>query len=225
MKIGIDIDTIRDVNSQAVKYYKRDINPQFVMKDGVFPKDINIDKDLDFKTKKEKIDFFNVDYSYEIYGMASLFSRNLSVNLNKWINDIRGEYISFSEEKKSLFSKLFKKKKKCNFDVERIDVSLFGIMASEPIIGFTYFFLSKIASRCREVFFPIDSDDVFKRCNVVVTSDPKMIRKSGDDTFLIVIKRKYNERLCKKADIVYDDIDDMFKDEKLIEKIKNSYVL
>ena len=61
MKIGIELNHIvRDVNSQMLKYFKKDIQKDFDDKDV----DLNVSnfiETLPFKTKKQKNDFLYVD--------------------------------------------------------------------------------------------------------------------------------------------------------------------
>jgi hypothetical protein len=220
IKIGIDIDTIRDLNTQIVKYYKRDINPQLIAETEETIKNLDIDEKITFKTKKEKETFFYEDYFFDIYGASYPFQRNLPSNFNKWIKDMEDitKKITIQKIKKFFFKKnvnIFKRKETINFKP-----SLFSIMAAEPVIGATHFFLSKIASRCRDVTMPLHSEDLNKEFDVLITLNKKLIKnRKRNGSIIIPIKRDYNKNYIKKNDISYNELQDLFNDNEFFDKI------
>lgn len=58
----------------------------------------------------------------------------------------------------------------------------------------TTFFLSKF-SRVREILFPKSIEEIWKRCNVVITTNPKIIQSKPERKKVIKIVKKYNENL------------------------------
>lgn len=227
MRIGIDIDTIRNINEKAVKCYESEYRTTVDAKENKSIEDIDLEKDLKFKSEKERKEFFMETYSYEIYGCANPFTRNLSRDFGMWLNFIHELNLKkIKIPKKSLWEKIKFFTSKKQISKEEINVGLVGVMASEPIIGSTYFFLSKIACRCREIFMPIHSEDTFDKYDVVITSNPRLIKNKPSDKILIIIKRKYNKKYWNKADLTYDNLEDIFSEKdkffgKLFKKINN----
>lgn len=196
MKIGIEINNIlRDLNSQLVKYYKKDIDKEF--------DDENIDYNvtdilpkLKFKNKKSKHEFVYIDYPYELFGCASATHRLVNVTLNNWLLGACSD--------------------------EKIDVCLFSMKEEGLTIQSTYFFLSKIGSRVREVFFPRKKEEVWERCDVIVTNNKDLINSKPNNKIAILINNNDNAKFKKKCEFNYDSLYEMLIDSTLIEKIKNA---
>lgn len=217
MKIGIDIDTIRNINPRIIKHYSDSIDNSFVLKDNESEEDVDIDKELIFKNKKEKNAFFHEDFVYEIYGCSNPFSSNLPSHLNEWMKKIYDIKIESEKHEKSFFKRLFGKTIKNYNSVT--NVSLFGILSSELIIGSSLFFLSKISCRCREILFPTNSNELFNKFDVIITSNPKLLKNKKNNCILICINRKYNKKYHKNCDFIYDGLENMILDEELFNKI------
>ncbi len=62
-------------------------------------------------------------------------------------------------------------------------------------IGFTCFFLSQIATRVREFHFPKNSSDIWDKCDVLVTADPKLLAEKPEGKTAIEINMPYHEQL------------------------------
>jgi hypothetical protein len=219
MKIGIDIDTIRNINPQAIKYYTENINNSFQLSTEEKEEDINVYKELKFKNKNDKNQFYHIDYPYEIYGCANPFSSNLPTNFNLWLKELENIDVTEVSTQNNFFKKIFKRKSDKKIE-SNIQVGLFGVMASELIIGSTLFFLSKIGCRCRDIIFPIHSEKVFERYDVIVTSNPNLIQEKLHSSIVILIKHKYNEKYKGKCNFIYDSLENMISDKSLISKLK-----
>jgi len=196
MKIGIEINNIlRDLNFQLVKYYKKDIDKEF--------DDENVDYNvtdilpkLKFKNKKSKHEFVYIDYPYELFGCANATHRLVNVTLNNWLL--------------------------CACSDEKIDVCLFSMKEEGLTIQSTYFFLSKIGSRVREVFFPRKKEEVWEKCDVIVTNNIDLINSKPNGKIAILINNNDNAKLKKKCEFNYDSLYEMLIDSTLVEKIKNA---
>jgi len=167
----------------------------------------NFQKAFGFETKEDYNRFLYEDYPFEIFGEAPVMTKMLDKNLNLWLLDLS----------------------KNNKDVS---VSFSNPFEFNTSIGFTHFFLSQIATRVRETFFPVDSMEIWDRCDVLVTADPKLLsKKPGKHKLLskligktpkkkisVKIKTDYNEKV--KADYEYDSLMDFINDKEIIRKIK-----
>lgn len=197
MKIGIELNyLIRDINSQMLKYYMKDIDKSF--------DDANIEKNvttfidsLGFKTKKSKETFLYVDYPYEIFGCANTIDRNSSVMLNSWLEKMDNDGYNSS------------------------NVSLFSLKENALTIQSTYYFLSKIGCRIRNMFFPKDGIDMWDKCDVIITTNERIIRNKPDGKKVVLILTKDNSHLSSLSDFVYSSFTDIIEDDaffRILEK-------
>ena len=60
-------------------------------------------------------------------------------------------------------------------------------------IGNTYFFISKLGTKIREVFLPIDSLDIWNKCDVLITANPKLLNNKPNNKISIKINTEYNK--------------------------------
>lgn len=195
MKIGIELNNIiRDINFQLVKYYKKDINKEF--DDENFDYNVtDVLSKLKFKNKKAKREYVYIDYPYEIFGCANTMNKNLSVSINNWLiylynlEDDNYEVCAFSENEESL------------------------------TVQSTYFFLSKIGCRIREMFFPIKVEDMWDRCDVIITKNKKLIDSKPDGKVVVLINTNDNSKLKNNSDLTYDSLLDLINDEKFIDRV------
>ena len=196
MKIGIELNyVIRDINTQILKYYKKDINKEF--------DDKNINKNvskfidrLKFDTKKAKSDFMYIDYPYEIFGCAKTMERNLSVLLNNFI-------ASFAD-----------------IDDEEYELAVFSLKEKGLSIQSSYYFLSKIGSRVREVHFPKKAEDMWNVCDVIITTNKHIVKTKPEGKKVILIKMDDNTNLVENCDYVYNSLTEVLSDVDILNKIK-----
>lgn len=205
LRIAIDInDVIRDYTRQFSKYYNKVIDPSF---------EIDYDNINDF-------DLFNVfpftdengnpnrqaynkfkfeECAYELFGRADVMERTLPSQFNLWTqNTLR----NFDEDK----------------NPEILLVSPFEMNLS---IQSTLSFLSRIGSRVREIYFPINSQTIWDKCDILITANPHLIEKTPENKVSIKINTPYNKEA--KATYVFDSLCDVINDPnktiiKLIEK-------
>lgn len=195
MKIGIELNNIiRDINFQLVKYYKKDINKEF--DDENFDYNVtDVLSKLKFKNKKAKREYVYIDYPYEIFGCANTMNKNLSVSINNWLiylynlEDDNYEVCAFSENEESL------------------------------TVQSTYFFLSKIGCRIREMFFPIKVEDMWDRCDVIITKNKKLIDSKPDGKVVVLINTNDNSKLKNNSDLTYNSLLDLINDENFIDRV------
>jgi hypothetical protein len=196
MKIGIELNNIvRDLNKQIIKYYKKDINQSFDDKN-VNYNVTNIIDNIDFKSKKAKFEYMYVDYPYEIFGCAPTTHRNLAVTINNWL-------ISLG-----------------NKEDDRYDVKFFSLKEEALSIQSTYYFLSKIGCRVREMFFPKDGIEMWDKCDVIITLNERIIDNKPEGKVVVLINKDDNKNLQEKVDLHYDSLFDLISDSEFINKVK-----
>ena len=199
MKIGIELNHIvRDVNSQMLKYFKKDIQKDFDDKDV----DLNVSnfiETLPFKTKKQKNDFLYVDYPYEIFGCARTKHRNLANSITQWEIDMNNKD-----------------------NGEKYELVHFSLKENALTIQSSYYFLSKIGSRVRETYFPTDGKDMWDVCDVIITTDSRIIKNKPENKVSVLIRTNNNENLEEYADLVYDNILEVISDDDFLLKVESS---
>lgn len=191
MKIGIELNgVVRDLNKQIVKYYKKDINKEFDDK-SVDYNVLNVANEIKWSNKL-KNEFLYVDYPYEVYGCAKAMESNLPVTINNHVKI---------------------------FEDDDVELCLFSLFEEGLTIQSTYFFLSKIGSRVREMYFPHDSATMWDKCDVIITTSRRIVETRPDGKVVILIKKSDNASLESKADYAYDSLMDFFNDKETINKI------
>lgn len=196
MKIGIELNNIvRDLNKQIIKYYKKDINQSFDDKN-VNYNVTNVIDSIDFKSKKAKFEYMYVDYPYEIFGCAPTTHRNLAVTINNWL-------ISLG-----------------NKEDDNYDVKLFSLKEEALSIQSTYYFLSKIGCRVREMFFPKDGIEMWDKCDVIITLNERIIDNKPEGKVVVLINKDDNKNLQGKVDLHYDSLFDLISDTDFINKVR-----
>lgn len=196
MKIGIELNNIvRDLNKQIIKYYKKDINQSFDDKN-VNYNVTNVIDSIEFKSKKAKFEYMYVDYPYEIFGCATTTHRNLAVTINNWL-------ISLG-----------------NKEDDSYDIKLFSLKEEALSIQSTYYFLSKIGCRVREMFFPKDGVEMWDKCDVIITLNERIIDNKPEGKVVVLINKDDNKNLQGKVDLHYDSLFDLISDTEFINKVK-----
>ena len=100
---------------------------------------------------------------------------------------------------------------------EPIELILSNTREFNQSIGFSYFFLSKLATRIRNVFFPKDHSDIWERCDILITADAKLLESKPDGKVAIKIVTDYNKN-CP-ADYEYNSMLEFINDKEIIHKI------
>ena len=197
MKICFTIDdVIRNKTKAFIKAYNKDKGTE--IDPDIFEATSSSLKDMfKFKTVKDFYRFLYDDYHFEIFGEAEQCTRMLDKKLNLWL--INMHELAYEEEKE-------------------IDFMWASPQEFNQSIGDTYFYLSKIATRIREVFFPREPLDIWKKCDVLVTADPLLITNKPEGKTVVKIEMPYNKEAS--ADITYKNLEELLKDEEFITKIE-----
>lgn len=205
-RIAIDInDTIRDYTRQFDRMYKKFIDPDFE-KDYDDINDFDLFNVYPFLNEKGNNDRFLYnqfkyeDYAFELYGRAEVMERNLISKMTMWTqNTLR----NFEEGK----------------NPEVMIVSPFEMNLS---IQSTLSFLAKFGCRIREIYFPIDSQTIWDRCDLLITANPNLIASVPEGKTVIKINTPYNKTTdCEHSFDMMSEVIDSPLIINMIEKYNN----
>ena len=190
MRLVIELnDVIRDYTTQFKTYYKKGIDPYFEIEDEKI-NSLEYEEVFPFKDNDEYIKFRFIDYPFELNGRAEPMEKMLPYKLTYWLqNALR------------------------DMDEELVpEVAFAGINEAALTIQATYFFLSKIQTRVREVFFPKTYDELWNKCDMLITANPHLIENAPEGKIVIKIERPYNKDIpCKYT---FKSLTDVIDDEK-----------
>lgn len=195
MKIALTLDDVlRNKRQQIFKIYQKYIDPSFNPEEHDLTTN-NYQEILGFETKEEYQRFLYEDYVFEIFAEADAVEKMLDKKFNLWTLSV-GDQDDLDEP------------------IDFIITNPFEFNAS---IGFTHFFLSKMATRVRETYFPLDSSTIWDRCDVLITAEPKLIKERPEGKKVIKIETDYNKDLV--ADLTYKSLSELIEDEEIIKKL------
>lgn len=149
-----------------------------------------------FKTKKEFNDFLYSNYAFEIFGAAETKELALDKKFNNWLLEVQD---AFDEADR------------------KVDFSWVSMNENNQSIGATYFYLSKIATRIRKAIFPVDTADVWKDCDVLVTADPSLLKDKPDGVVTVRIETEYNKNVM--GNFSYPSLSALIDDKEFIKKL------
>lgn len=200
MRIAIDInDVVRDFSNNFVRYYLEGYNREFDLSDFEFWTN-DYTALFPFKSKQSYNNFVYNDYAFELFGKCGTCYRGLEQELNTWteqtIKDIDTE--------------------------EPIDIIFVSPMEYGLSIGNTYFFLSKLGTKVREVYLPIDSQTIWDTCDVLITANPNLLNTKPEGKVSIKIKTEYNND--SDANYSFNDLSGFISNPENTEKILNEFV-
>ena len=190
--IAIDInDTIRDNLLQFANVYKKFRDNSFDMKEDEF-ENFDLYEYTNFENRDAYNNFKYVDCAFELYGRAEPMEKMLPYRFNDWVQNTMKD---FEEE-----------------DVpEIIFVSPFEIGLT---IQATLSFLSKISSRVREYYFPVDSSTIWDKCDILITANPNLLSNVPEGKTAIKIKMPYNQNV--ECEYEFDNMMALINDEETI---------
>ena len=195
MKIALTLDDVlRNKRQQIFKIYQKYIDSSFNPKEHDLTTN-NYQEILGFETKEEYQRFLYEDYVFEIFAEADAVEKMLDKKFNLWTLSV-GDQDDLDEP------------------IDFIITNPFEFNAS---IGFTHFFLSKMATRVRETYFPLDSSTIWDRCDVLITAEPKLIKERPEGKKVIKIETDYNKDLA--ADLTYKSLSELIEDKEIIKKL------
>lgn len=194
MKICFTLDdVIRAKTQQIGKMYQKHIDPNIKLEE-MDLENQSLSEALGFDSVAEYRTFLYEDYAFEIFAEAPVIERMLDKKLDLWHIDV--SHKDFSQPVEVMFA-----------NPREFNAS----------IGFTYFFLSQIATRVREVFFPLDYVEIWDKCDVLVTADPYLLEAKPEGKIAIKIETDYNKN--SEADYTYETLSKFLDDKDIFKKL------
>lgn len=202
MKIAIDLnDVVRDFSNNFLRYYVERYNHEFDLDDFEFWSN-KMNVVFPFNSENAYYNFMYNDYAFELFGKCGVCSRNLETELNDWTE------------------KTIK-----DFDLEDdIEIMFVSPLEYGLSIGNTYFFLSKLGTKIREVYFPKNSETIWDKCDVLITANPDLLECKPDCEpckYSIKIETEYNKEV--KADYAFPSLSKFLSDKNNTEKLLEHY--
>lgn len=200
LTIGIELNhVVRNVNKQIIKYYSKEYDPSADI-DEIDDTQNVFENYAKFESKIDKYNFLYIDYPYEIFGCANVMEKGLSTKITNWLRDIS------------------------NIEEEDVRIIFYSMDEDALTIQSTYFFLSKIGTRVRKVFFPKTTDEVWEECDVIITTRDEFLEKEiPSDKKVVLINKPFNEKVKTLASLNYDKLGDIIEDNEFFKKIGVKY--
>jgi hypothetical protein len=198
LTIGVELNhVVRNINKQLLKYYQKEFDPSMDIEDLDDRVDV-IEKYMKFESKKQKNDFIYIDYPYEIFGCANTAEKKLAVKITNWLTDIS------------------------NIEEEDIRIVFYSLNEEALTIQSTFFFLSKIGTRVRKIFFPKKVSEIWDECDVVITANPDVLKEEIPGFGKVVlINREFNSDVKDKAFLNYDNLSEIIEDNNFFKNFIN----
>lgn len=199
MRIAIDLnDVVRDFSNNFVRYYIEGYDHEFDLTDFEFWSN-DMQAVFPFKSQQAYFNFVYNDFAFELYGKCGTCTKNIGSELNDWTE---------------------KTIKDLDTD-EGIQIMFVSPMEYGLSIGNSYFFLSKLGTKIREVYFPTDSLTIWDKCDVLITANPKLLEAKPDGKVSIKIKADYNKD--SEADYTYRDLSSFITKQENLEELLNGF--
>jgi hypothetical protein len=192
MKIGIDLnDVYRGYTAQFASFYKKVIDHAFDIDDvEIWTNDL--EQVFPFDSHKAYLDFLYHECAFEVFGSASPMSKSLPGEINSWLQEIE------------------------NLD-EIPEVCFLSTKEFNRSIGASLFFISKYAINVRECHMLLKENDVWEKCDVLITANPNILKNVPDSKKVIKIKTTYNTE-CE-SEFEYETLSQFMNDEDILEKL------
>lgn len=145
-----------------------------------------------FDSEEDFNNFLYKDYAFEIFAEATTTSKMVDKKLNLW-------HLSLSERD------------------EPVELIMANPREFNFSIGYTCFFLSKIAPHAREYYFPKNAMDIWDKCDILITADTMLLDNKPEGKTSVKITMPYNEQ-CE-ADYTFGSLDEMLSDKELDKKL------
>jgi len=194
-RIGITLnEVLRDFLGQLEYTYEKFIGPIELNEDSV--KSLDLLDYFEFEDKHQLNKFLYQEASLEIFGHADQIEDNIMNDFNQFIMDIEDD----EEHELELVSREFDKS-----------------------IPSTYFFLSKLACKIKNVRFVKEYEEFWDGVDILVTANPIALDLKPENKTSVKIESSYNKN--SESDFTFDSFRAMLKDEDSHMRIFNNIQL
>lgn len=191
-RIGITLnEVLRDFLGQLEYTYEKYIGP-IELEEGAV-KSLDLINYFEFKDKTQLNKFLYQEASLEIFGHADQIEDNIMNDFNEFIMDIEDD----EEHEIEIISREFDKS-----------------------IPATYFFLSKLACRAKNIRFVKNYEEFWNGIDVLITANPIALDAKPEGKISVKIESSYNKN--SKSDFTFETFRAMLKDEDSHIKIFNN---
>lgn len=192
MKIAIDLnDVVRAFTAQFASLYKKNVDRTFDI-DDVDIWTNNLSEIFPFDSRRSYLEFLYNDYAYELNACSQAMDKNMGSRMSDWYNELS--------------------------DLDDVpDISIISTGEYDKTIGSTYFFLSKIATKIRDIHLYLNEADIWDKYDVLITANPDLLLLKPDNKVSVKINTTYNVE-CD-SDFKYDTFIQFMNDTEIIEKI------
>lgn len=200
MKIAIDLnDVVRDYSNNFIRYYIEGYNHEFDLDDFELWSHY-LNNVFPFQSDMAYTNFVYNDFVFELFGKCDVCSRGLDVELNEWTE---------------------KTLKNLDTD-EKIELMFVSTMEYGNSIGNTYFFLSKLGTKIREVYLPDNSVTIWDKCDILITANPDLIETKPEGKKAIKITTEYNKEV--EADYTFNSFSSFLTNKENIKTLLDEYL-
>lgn len=194
-RIGITLnEVLRDFLGQLEYTYEKYIGPIELNEDSV--KSLDLLDYFEFEDKHQLNKFLYQEASLEIFGHADQIEDDIMNDFNQFIMDIEDD----EEHELELVSREFDKS-----------------------IPSTYFFLSKLACKIKNVRFVKEYEEFWDGVDILVTANPIALDLKPENKTSVKIESSYNKN--SESDFTFDSFRAMLKDEDSHMRIFNNIQL
>lgn len=195
MKIAVDLnDVLRDFTSNFGNYFKKGYDEDIDL-DEIEITTNCLDEVFPFKSRYDYEHFVYEDYAWELFAKCPSCDNGLGAAFSNWVT-----------------------KTITNIDVdEPIEVIIVSPMEYGITIPATYWFISKLGCRAREIYLPVDSLTIWDKCDVLITANPKLLDSKPEGKKSVKIVADYNTE-CD-ADFTYNNMLEFLKEDGNTEEL------
>ena len=195
MKIAVDLnDVLRDYTANFGEYFKKGYD-QDIELDQLEITTNDLSEVFQFKSRYDYEHFVYEDFAWELFAKCPTCERGLGAAFSNWIT-----------------------KTITNIDTEDpIEVIIVSPMEYGITIPATYWFISKLGCRAREIYLPVDSLTIWDKCDVLITANPKLLDNKPEGKKSVKIVADYNEE-CE-ADFTYNNMLDFLSEDGNTEQL------
>ena len=169
--IAVDLnDVLRDYTRNFGQYFKRSLDPDIDLEQ-VEVKSNKMNEVFDFESRSEYERFVYEDYPWELFGKCPACDRGLGAAFINWTT-----------------------KTLSNVDIDsKVEVILVSPFEYGLTIPATYWFISRLGARVREVYLPMDSMTIWDRCDILFTANPQLLKNKPEGKTSVKIDADYNK--------------------------------